>query len=97
MELPDLDPVIHQPTRLRIMGLLYRNRRVGHVALRDALGLTDGNVATHVRRLDAEGYVRSARVLTGTSFSLVYDLTPRGADAFRAYLHALALTVERLR
>lgn len=95
--LPTLDPVIHQPTRLRIMGALHRNRRLGHVALRDALELTDGNVATHIRRLESEGYVRSARVLSGLSFSVVYDITPEGADAFRRYLDALAAYVATLR
>lgn len=92
-----LDPVIHQPTRLRIMGALYRNRRLGHVALRDSLGLTDGNVATHVRKLEAEGYLRASRVLAGLSFSVVYDITPEGIAAFRRYLDALAILLDEMR
>jgi len=93
----ELDIIIHQPTRMRIMGALYRNRRLGHVALRDALGLTDGNVATHVRRLESAGYLRASRVLAGLSFAVVYDITPAGAAAFQAYLDALARLLDQMR
>lgn len=92
-----LDPVIHQPTRMRIMGALYRNRRLGHVALRDGLGLTDGNVATHVRKLEAARYVRASRVLSGLSFAVVYDITPEGAAAFKRYLDSLAALLDEMR
>lgn len=85
-----MDPLIHQRTRLRIMVVLYRNRQVPYVALRDTLGLTDGNLASHVGKLEEAGYVASRRVLLGREgFELRYLLTDEGAEAFRAYVRGL--------
>jgi DNA-binding MarR family transcriptional regulator len=85
----DLDAVIHQATRLRIMAALHRNREAPAVALRDALGLTDGNLASHAQRLEAAGYVQTRRVLTTRGFEVRMRITPEGSRAFRAYVEAL--------
>ncbi len=89
MQLPSLDPVIHQSTRLRIMTLLFRNRVAAFTWARDALGLTDGNLDTHAKRLEDAGYVRRGRVLTTGGFQVRLRITPEGDAAFRAYLEGL--------
>ncbi len=92
-DVPDLDPRIHQRTRLRIMAMLYRNRRTRATWLRDRLGLTDGNLASHAGRLEAAGLLRIGRALTPQGFQLEYRITPEGDDAFRAYLERLRAVV----
>lgn len=92
-DLPELDPEIHQRTRLRIMALLYRNRRARATWLRDELGLTDGNLASHASRLEEVGYVAARRALTPNGFQLEYRLTGRGDEAFRSYLNGLRALV----
>lgn len=89
MDLPELDPVIHQPTRLRIMTLLHRNRQAAFTWIRDVLGLTDGNLGSHAARLEGAGYVEQGRALTPNGFQVRLRVTPAGDDAFRAYLAAL--------
>lgn len=89
MPVPDLDPVIHQPARLAILSLLFRNRQARFVRLREELGLTDGNLASHAGKLEAAGYITSARILADLSFHLVYRITPEGSEAFRRYVEAL--------
>ncbi len=90
MDLDDAGRLIHQPTRLRIMALLYRRRDLAYVTVRDALGLTDGNLASHVKRLEAAGLMESRRVLLGREgFQLRYRVTVEGSAAFRRYLRAL--------
>jgi len=84
-----LDPLLHQPARLRIMVTLYRNRQLGFPALRDELGLTPGNLGAHLEKLEVAGYLSAARVLAGTSFEMRYRITPEGSEAFRSYLAAL--------
>lgn len=84
-----LDPVIHQATRLRIMAALYRNREANFTGLRDGLGLTDGNLASHAQKLEDAGYLDSRRVLVGVSFEVRYRITTEGSAAFRAYVDAL--------
>ena len=85
----DLDPVIHQATRLRIMSTLYRNRDVSFTQLRDALALTDGNLGSHAQKLEDSGYLASRRALAGVSFEVRYRITPAGSEAFRRYLAQL--------
>ena len=89
MALPSLDPVIHQATRLRIMALLFRNRAAAFTWARDTLGLTDGNLDTHSKRLEEAGYIRRGRVLTTGGFQVRLRITPEGDAAFRAYLEGL--------
>lgn len=84
-----LDLVIHQATRLQILALLLKNREIAFHALRDALGLTDGNLGTHAAKLIEAGYVESKRVLTPTGFEQRYRLTPRGEQALLAYVAEL--------
>ena len=94
MSLPELDPVIHQPTRLRIMALLYRNRQASFTWVRDALELTDGNLGSHAARLSDARYLESGRVLTPAGFQVRLRLTPAGDAAFTAYLGALKRFIE---
>lgn len=89
MDLPPALQVIHQPQRLRIMGALWRARDVPYTALRDGLGLTDGNLVAHARRLEQAGFVHARRALAGDRFEVRYRLTPAGAQAFRDYLRTL--------
>lgn len=85
----DLDPVIHQAVRLRILAVLYRNRQASFTHLRDDLQLTAGNLASHATRLIEAGYVESGRILVGVNFEVRYRITPNGSEAFRAYVAAL--------
>jgi DNA-binding MarR family transcriptional regulator len=84
-----LDAVIHQPTRLQIMALLYRNRQASFTDLRDGLRLTPGNLASHAAKLEEAGYLKSGRILVDLSFEVHYRITDHGAEAFRAYLAGL--------
>lgn len=85
----ELDPVIHQPTRLRIMVLLYQNRQAAATWVRDTLGLTDGNLGSHSDRLAHAGYVDVGRTLTPTGFQVRLRMTEKGDAAFRDYLARL--------
>lgn len=89
MDLPERLAVIHQPARLRLMALLFRHRDVAFTRVRDALGLTDGNLAAHARRLEEAGYVETRRVLAGRHFEVRHRITPEGSQAFRDYLAEL--------
>ncbi len=89
MNLPEFDPIIHQPTRLRIMTLLHRNRQASFAWVRDALALTDGNLGRHARTLEAAGYLEQGRVLTRNGFQFRFRITAKGDAAFGTYLSGL--------
>jgi DNA-binding MarR family transcriptional regulator len=75
--------------RLLLMGLLYRHRDVSARAARKALGLTDGNLASHAGKLEAAGWMESRRALSPTGFEVRYRITPAGSQAFRDHVAEL--------
>lgn len=94
MDLPPELALIHQPARLKIMGLLYKHGDVGFKDARDFLGLTDGNLASHSDRLAKAGYVEARRVLNRDGFETRYKITKQGREAFREYLDRLRRFLE---
>lgn len=89
MELPDDLRIIHEPVRLRILGLLYRETDLGFTALRTALDLTSGNLSSHVVRLEGAGLVVARDALGPDGFERRIQITPDGVRRFRAYLEVL--------
>lgn len=89
MELPPDLELIHQPTRLRIMGVLYKHGDVAYTRLRDHLELTDGNLATHVDSLANADYVTERRAWAQNGFETRYRITRSGVSAFETYLDEL--------
>src|SRR5439155_23308570 len=71
------------------MALLFRNRIAAFTWARDTLGLTDGNLDTHTKRLEDAGHIRRGSVLTTGGFQVRLRITPEVDAAFRAYLEAL--------
>lgn len=92
---PELE-VIHQPVRLKLMAVLYRERDVGFTEIRDKLALTDGNLATHAARLSQDGLLEARRVLLRGGFEVRYRITTEGSRRFQAYLGELRRFVEEL-
>lgn len=92
MTLIDLTPelrIIHEPTRLRILGMLYRETDLGFTALRNELNLTAGNLASHASRLEEAGFVRSRDALMRGGFEKRYQITAQGLETFERYLATL--------
>jgi len=86
------DPLIHQPVRLRIMAALNALDPEGQIdfaALRDLLGVTDGNLATHLRKLEDAGYIRVTKTFVGRRPRTYLTITPKGRYAFAEHVQAL--------
>lgn len=90
MNLPSDLELIHQPTRLRIMGVLYKHRDVSYTRIRNHLDLTDGNLASHAEKLEQAGYVEDRRAWAQNGFETRYRITKSGVTAFQAYLQELS-------
>lgn len=90
---PDaLDPVIHAPARLRIvatLAVLPEEDTLSFTRLQDLLGLTPGNLITHLRRLEEAGYLTSETTGNGRASRTSVALTRHGRAAFDAYRDAL--------
>jgi DNA-binding MarR family transcriptional regulator len=83
---PDLDGIIHERSRLAIVSALATGDARAHTELRDLLGLTDGNLSVHARKLEEAGYVTSTKEFAGRTPRTTYRLTPAGRRAFDRYL-----------
>ena len=84
-----LDPLFHDRARFGIMVVLLKNGEVDFNTLKRELGLTDGNLATHLRKLEEAGVVRYRKTFVGRRPRTYYSLTPEGRERFVEYLERL--------
>jgi DNA-binding MarR family transcriptional regulator len=94
----ELDPIIHQPTRLRIMAALVSldaNGKADFTFLRDLLDLTDGNLSIHIQKLEEAGYVAVEKVFVGRRPKTWIRATPVGRSTFAAHVDALETLVKQ--
>ncbi|MBV9794889.1 MAG: transcriptional regulator [Actinobacteria bacterium] len=87
-----LDPLIHVPTRLRIVATLAAlpdGDALSFTRLQDMLELTPGNLIIQLRKLEDAGYLSSEKVKNGSSQQTNVALTSRGRKALDAYTQAL--------
>lgn len=88
LEAPQLDPLIHAPVRLRIMVTLSRlewRDSLSFPRLQAMLGLTAGNLVTHLRKLEQGAYVDLTKAGDGTTVAL----TAQGRAALQTYTTTL--------
>ena len=85
-----LDKVIHEKARLSIVTLLAsRVERWPFQDLKGQLGMSDGNLITHLRTLAKAGYVESENVEGEGRPQTFYGLKAAGRQAFEGYLAVL--------
>jgi DNA-binding MarR family transcriptional regulator len=92
-----LDRVIHEKGRLAIMSMLAASPELSFTELRDALGMTDGNLTTHIRALQETGYVSVAKSYQNRRPLTTCSLTAPGRKAFREYVNLLEQIVQQNR
>ncbi|MHB8632640.1 MAG: transcriptional regulator [Thermoplasmatota archaeon] len=86
--------LLRQHTRLVIMGILYRHRDVAARRVRQELGLTDGNLASHAQRLAGAGLMTVRNALGPDGFELRYRITPAGSQAVLEFVRELRSLIE---
>ena len=90
MDLSKLDKVIHEKARLGIMSLLAsRVERWAFQDLKGELGMSDGNLITHLRTREKAEYLVSEKIDGVGRPQTFYELTEAGRLAFESYLAVL--------
>ena len=87
-----LDALIHAPARLRIVVTLAALREGDSLSfprLQRMLDLTPGNLITHLRKLEAAGYLVTEKSDAGPSAGTSVALTRAGRQALDAYTATL--------
>jgi DNA-binding MarR family transcriptional regulator len=92
MTAAELDPLIHTPARLQIMATLAalpKGDALSFTRLQDLIGLTPGNLITHLRRLEDADYLTSDKTGSGPASRTSVALTHQGRSALDLYTKTL--------
>ncbi len=85
----NLQKVFESRIRLGIMSALMVNDTVDFNALKELLGLTDGNLASHLKALELRKIIVVSKQFIGRKPSTTYMATVNGRSLFQQHLAAL--------
>src|SRR3954466_14751599 len=88
------DAMVSSAGRLRILTALAAEPSQPFVQLRRRTGLTDGNLATHARRLQSAGFVAIHKSVGDGKTLTTLKLTDQGRAALRAHAQSLLAALE---
>jgi len=94
--LADIDQIIHAPARLMVLTYLYVVESADYVFLMRLTGLTWGNLATHLNKLEEAGYVDIQKTFDGKKPKSILRMTEQGRDAFRTYKKSMQQVLDDL-
>jgi len=92
--LATLDRVIHEPARLMIMTVLYAVDEADFLYLQRECALTQGNLSSHLAKLESAGYVLIEKMFKGKYPLTVCSLTQKGRAAFADYVQKIRVVSE---
>ena len=93
----ELDRLIHERVRLGIVSSLAVNGSLTFNDLKAILGLTDGNLSAHARKLEDAGYVVCEKSFQGRTPRTEYSLTKQGQAELDEYLEHMEALIRATR
>ena len=85
----NLNKVFDSRIRLGIMSALLVNEEVNFNELKELIDVTDGNLASHLKTLEENGYIKVHKGFVGRKTNTTYAVTKAGEKAFKHHLDAL--------
>lgn len=89
VDISGLSKFFENRIRLGIMSILIVNDSYDFNSLKSALGVTDGNLASHLRALEENTLIRVNKKFIGKKPNTSYSVTETGQKLFRSHLKAL--------
>lgn len=83
------DILLHQPVRSKLMSQLINNEELPFRALKEHLDLTDGNLSSHLKKLEESNYIEINKFFEGKRPKTVVKITDNGREAFKNYIAEL--------
>lgn len=84
-----INKLFENRVRLGIMAILIVNDSYDFNNLKETLGVTDGNLASHLRALEEHELLRVNKQFIGKKPNTSYSVTEKGQKLFRTHLRAL--------
>ncbi len=81
--------------RLGIMSALIVNEYVDFSSLKELLGVTDGNLASHLKSLEKEEYIAVEKQFIGRKPNTKYSITKLGRMEFKKHINALEKLINK--
>jgi DNA-binding transcriptional ArsR family regulator len=88
-EFRELDPLLHSQLRLSIMSVLISVKSADFTFLVEKTGATRGNISVQLKKLEEAGYITVAKSFRNNYPLTTCRITPKGIDAFKAYVDVL--------
>ena len=90
----NLNKMLESRVRLGLMSALVVNDALDFNSLKELLGITDGNLASHASALEAEGYIKVKKAFVGKKTQTTYSVTAAGQRAFNDHIDGLARLIK---
>ena len=84
-----LDDIIHSKIRLAIVSILISVKEADFNYLKKTIGTTDGNLSTHLTKLETVGYIAVKKTYKEKKPHSIYSISKKGKHAFSQYLSTL--------
>ena len=81
--------------RLGIMSILMVNEYADFNTLKELLGVTDGNLASHLKALEKEDFINIEKQFIGRKPNTRYSATNSGTKAFKDHINALERIINK--
>lgn len=89
VSIEDLHKAFESRVRLGIMSALAVNDRLDFTSLQEYLDVTAGNLATHIKKLEKEGFIGVEKSFIDNKPNTSYHMTEEGKEAFEEHLEVL--------
>jgi len=94
--LAGVERLVHEPGRLLVLACLSVVTRADFLYVMRETGLSQGNLSSHLAKLEAAGYVSVEKTFAGKMPRTVLQLTDRGREALRTYRDSLLSVLSKL-
>lgn len=85
---------LHQGIRSQIMSLLMKDNELSFKVLKKSLELSDGNLSSHISKLEKEKYVEVKKGTIGKRIITTIMITNEGKTEFKKYILQLQTFIE---
>lgn len=85
----NLNKVFDSRVRLGIMSALMVNDSINFNELKELLNITDGNLASHLKSLEENAFIKVEKGFIGRKTNTVYIITKAGEKTFKLHIGAL--------
>lgn len=92
----NLNKIFDSRIRLGIMSALMVNAEVNFNELKELIDVTDGNLASHLKTLEENGFLKVQKGFVGRKTNTTYAVTKAGEKAFKAHLDALEQMIKSI-